>query len=713
MKVSKHKSVLAKLLAQENIVVHQDPSVSTASFDVANRVLTLPLLKAMENSDSIHYDGFILHEIGHALYSEYEDWVRLAGKFPHSVMNILEDVRINKLVMKLYPAAKRIFSTHYRKLFERGFYSVDQNTVNGLGFYDKVNIHFKVGSLAGVEFNEKEQKYVELIDSIVTVEDLERVLNILKEEEVRQEEGEDENAGGAGEEDETEKEEGDTDIAGDAEESVEGEEGESTEPGDGASEESDKAEGDLDDGVDFSAPESQNDFDDKFGKEFIDDSNSRHFNYIDKIVDTSEYTVGYKELLDNQDDYYKKLVKNNIACEDVSHFFRNALDKFEHDVKVFEKESKASVSFLVKAFERKKSADDYAKTAISKTGTLDMRVLHNYKLTEDVFKKNEIVPTGKNHGLFMVFDNSGSMSGANITNVIKQILILTAFARNVGIPFEVYTFTSGGQNGFSKEGFRSRINFGGNEVMQNLELYSPEMLQVMSSTMSNKDYKRGRLFLYRYMQTHGHFGLGDVSDSHRYNYYHRTPPLSSIHMGGTPLDSALMVSSELVSNFKRKNNIDLVSFMMLTDGEGQHTSVTGGAWNSTGVVVDNVTGNHYKIDSRYGASDKTFYQIVKDRTGAKVISFFIGHKTEVRKQVKRRILETWDNGDPRLKKGMSKFNKTGLLSARYEGVDKYIFMKDEIAGATGEESALVGFRKEAQKRSLTRLFAEELMAIMA
>ena len=58
------KTNLAKLLATENLVV-EHKSVETASFDVKNRVLTLPVW----NVSDVVYDMLVGHEVGHALHS--------------------------------------------------------------------------------------------------------------------------------------------------------------------------------------------------------------------------------------------------------------------------------------------------------------------------------------------------------------------------------------------------------------------------------------------------------------------------------------------------------------------------------------------------------------------------------------------------------------------------------------------------------------------
>ena len=63
MSTQEIKGALAKLLATENLTV-EHCKCETASFDVINRVLSLPLWIASESV----YDMLVGHEVGHALY---------------------------------------------------------------------------------------------------------------------------------------------------------------------------------------------------------------------------------------------------------------------------------------------------------------------------------------------------------------------------------------------------------------------------------------------------------------------------------------------------------------------------------------------------------------------------------------------------------------------------------------------------------------------
>ena len=67
------KSNLAKLLATENITI-QHNNVKTASFDVKNRVLTLPIFK--QKSGDV-YDMLIAHECAHALWTPTDGWAKI------------------------------------------------------------------------------------------------------------------------------------------------------------------------------------------------------------------------------------------------------------------------------------------------------------------------------------------------------------------------------------------------------------------------------------------------------------------------------------------------------------------------------------------------------------------------------------------------------------------------------------------------------------
>ena len=102
------KSQLAKLLATEDLVV-EHKKVETACFNVHTRVLTLPM---WERASGGVYDMLVGHEVGHALYTPDRNWL-LELKIPPQFVNVVEDVRIEKLMKRRYAGISKTFYRGY------------------------------------------------------------------------------------------------------------------------------------------------------------------------------------------------------------------------------------------------------------------------------------------------------------------------------------------------------------------------------------------------------------------------------------------------------------------------------------------------------------------------------------------------------------------------------------------------------------------------
>ena len=123
MSVLVKKSILARLLANENITVEQT-NHSTAYFDIDKRILGIPYWKDI-SSDL--YDLFVGHEIGHALYTPADGWHSSTRKIPNcprAYVNIIEDIRIEKLVLNKYPGLLSGFMRGYQDLLNRDFFGI-------------------------------------------------------------------------------------------------------------------------------------------------------------------------------------------------------------------------------------------------------------------------------------------------------------------------------------------------------------------------------------------------------------------------------------------------------------------------------------------------------------------------------------------------------------------------------------------------------------
>ena len=166
------KSMLARLLSKENIEVRQG-NYPTAWFDVENRVLGLPYFKDEVSKDEV--DLFVGHEVGHALYTPAEGWHDSATEIPNvprSVINIVEDIRIEKKVLREYPGLVAAFKRGYKSLLNRDFFGIKDVDVNTLNFLDRLNLHSKSRGLVPVDFFEDEIPYLEEAMRVESWEDV-------------------------------------------------------------------------------------------------------------------------------------------------------------------------------------------------------------------------------------------------------------------------------------------------------------------------------------------------------------------------------------------------------------------------------------------------------------------------------------------------------------------------------------------------------------
>ena len=163
------KSQLAKLLATENVTV-QHNNVATASFDVANRVLTLPIFKI---KDKHVYDMLITHECGHALHTKVDDWSEISSDDRlRMAVNILEDTRIDKIMQNTYPGVINDYKKGFDKLNDSDFYGLQDRDINTLSILDKINMRSKSLERMNITFTDEELKIVKKVDKIKSFDDV-------------------------------------------------------------------------------------------------------------------------------------------------------------------------------------------------------------------------------------------------------------------------------------------------------------------------------------------------------------------------------------------------------------------------------------------------------------------------------------------------------------------------------------------------------------
>jgi hypothetical protein len=216
----------------------------------------------------------------------------------------------------------------------------------------------------------------------------------------------------------------------------------------------------------------------------------------------------------------------------------------------------------------KKAAREHSRAATANSGILSSEKLYTYKYNEHLFKKLTITPDGKNHGLVMFVDWSGSM-GQNMKGTIEQMLTLVMFCKRVNIPFEVYAFSdSYTRYNDNVEGVDDDGHFRGKDGSVNygdLVVNRFNLLNLFSSRMRAKQLHEA----YIYMTATADYY------SRNYSYGSREVYVSipdRMNLGGTPLDSTLIMSFPVMRDFIKKNQVDVINSIFLTDGDSHHNN---------------------------------------------------------------------------------------------------------------------------------------------
>lgn len=550
MSLTESKSNLARLLSTEDLIVEQRSGVPSAFFDTKSRLLVVPKFKDDLSNDTL--DLFLSHEVGHALETpvNWADECKSKG-IKASVTNVVEDNRIERLVKSKYPGLRAVYSRAYKQLNEMDFFGMSKIDFEEINLIDKINLTSKLGYIPAIVFSEEEQKLFDKVNETKTYSDVLKVSLELqgymkKEFELKlQEMDEEERQGGVS------GEEYDFQIEFD-ENGYDGDEGEGS-----LSDTYDSFMGDsdesgqkksieklLDEYLESSTAESA---EEKI-KELYSDSN-RQSVYVDvPLVKVSDYVIPYKTVFDR--------LKKEV---DSSFFSKKAYN-------LFKKEASPIVSYLIKEFLLKRNAEGRKKVKVSKTGDIHFGKLFAYKVSDDIFKRNEIIPKSQSHGLVFFLDWSGSMTNC-LNDTIKQLITMLMFCKKMSIPFEVYAFTSA----YFKEGVDRNIeNTVEPNIMNTTHIGVVKLLNLFSSKMSNNEFVSACNIMLGWNE---HYFVSDSMPVNcdwyeTYKYKARVPQWLSL--GNTPLNHTILIAKKVVEQFKVQNKVQKINSIFLTDGDSHN-----------------------------------------------------------------------------------------------------------------------------------------------
>ena len=510
------KSQLARLLATEDLVV-EHKHVTTAQFNVHTRVLILPLWERISHTA---YDMLVGHEVGHALFTPDVDW-SLDLKVPQQFVNVVEDARIEKLMKRKYLGLAKTFFNGYKELQEKDFFELDGEDISTFNLADRANLYFKVGHFLDLAFLPAEKEIIDMIGRCETFDDTKKAAFVLYQYCLEQQKKEQEQKVKNHEQakmfyDECMENAG-------VEEPLPFEDNEMSDAWD-------------------EAPEVQT----------VDTLESK----LEEMADTAGGENEYIEI--PKVDLSKVIVSNVEVHEEIDndwvyqqqHFTSNPFTDVDEQYAQFKQDAQKEVSYLVKEFECKKAASAYARSTTSKTGILDTSSLHEYKFSEDLFKKITVLPDGKNHGLVFVLDWSGSMQYV-LQDTLKQLYNLMWFCRKVQIPFEVYAFTEEWNDGtlHREQELCYEKREGVFQIEEKFNLMNLFTSKVNGKTLDHQMNNVWRIATSFKVPTH-------------YSFPQR------LILSGTPLNESLVCLHQILPQFQKESGVEKVHCIVLTDGEG-------------------------------------------------------------------------------------------------------------------------------------------------
>ena len=795
-RIQTQKDNLARLMAGENLtVVHR--KTPTAYFDLKNRLLCCPIFK--EDISPELYDLFMGHEVGHALWTPYEG-VHSAvtkNKTLKGYLNVVEDVRIERNIRNKYQGLRKSFFTAYNELMEMDFFGVKGKNLQELSLIDKINLITKCGSRINIKLTKEEQFFLDWAMKCETWEEVEECATAIyewsKENETRTEQDEqlvpqmfdigDDEEDEDGEEEEQEGESWEESYE-DSEEEEEdnlpevpettgsGQETEEEESEEEAEEEERKETG----GVSNQGTPEQ--YDDEDGaresitehnahnneEQFISETNVvrtqinlKEKGFSDFVTDT---LYDYKLVLEDWSEYYEQALKDSYYASRIDSTKKRGL----HTFKKLESKNKAIINHMAKEFEMRQTALNSRYAFTGKTGKLDMNRLAKYQIVDDVFKRVTYLPDGKNHGVNIMLDWSGSICN-EVQDLLEQTFILTMFCRKVNIPHRVYLFS----DNISKKPVEV------DSTTQYWRDRSGYLVEIFSNEMNSKEYKEMFLnmsVLYNhYMTDNIRYGRGgkfakklegwnnwfegcEFIDPDQYGWIDMPTdvyPTSKYSLGGTPLDTTLVAMRGLLPKFNKAYGIEKSILTVITDGFSHSADILnlndeeraeqreqmgdGDSWDFSQErdIIDPINGRVYPYEvkeRRYYRNDfkktQNLLDWVSKTTGVTVTGYFVcGRKGDMISLLQScgEIENTYDH-DGTIQTMWTKarkegvvikvhgYNKLFLTSASNLGTDGTESLDDELIGAK-KATILSRFKKNQNAKSTSRFLTNEFIKEIA
>jgi len=583
-KVSEKVAKLTRLFAEENLQVSFDEKAETACFYPAARVLQFPYNFVMISNDDIMMT-FLTHEVGHAFWSTNEYIKKAHDLAVGSHANIIDDIRIERLLKNKYPGLVGTFEKGYRKLYADGFFGSPEEHAF-LGFANRLNIFAKCGPITAknIKFNEKE---VDFYNRCMKAETEEEVLALAVELK-----------NGFNAKIEI------ADIAEDVlkrltdEDYVDGEVGDTSNIEDLEADEEDD-----DQSNHVSSNDEETEMSDEERQARIEALEKRlseldvQFEMNNKIkganASGATFTM-YESIPRFKNEYftYKDFIKGYFSIlgyEESIKIRRNQLTKFIRSLD-------RSVAYMAQEFEMKKAAARYKNAKVSTSGKIDINRVFAYKYDDQIFANKMVFKDDKRHGMVIMIDASGSISRM-FNSMIQQVILLTEYAKKIGVPFKVFLFGGAmvGANSVMTDAERNLYALTATNSLSytNVQLRrTPVFFEVLSSDMSRDEYMTAATIL----------------------MYGRT------QFGSTPTMECMLRVEGIANDFFEQHRVTNRKLFVITDGAPTDAN----AYVNRYIVVDKTTDKMYRTNASATYTPISMVgKIFKDRYNIDLVSMVL------------------------------------------------------------------------------------------
>lgn len=614
-------SLFAQLLASERLRVSIDRSATTASFAPVERMLTLPSWSGFSDEAWLL---FISHEVGHALFTpatafSHPQFTALVAQYGQAavqnVVNVFEDIRIERLVRERYRGLSGVFSRGYHALVGArffGFASLTPAEWMQRQLLDRVNLYAKVGGLLRLSLDDaREIAWYNAAVQTQTYEDvLTLVATVMAEltEQQRQSAAQPQ-AGQSAPTDAlpSSAAQPSSDASPDAAPSADGSQTPTPDASSAQAQDRSAAAQDAQDSTASSAsgapsedgpeapvpPSTASSGQDTPASAqpgpatspFEIDSQVQAEDTLRRSANRARWNdAAVQHILPANTDY---LHLNDVSLHEMLSSWEALPAQrvyLREQVLSQRREQSSILASMIAAFRANQSAWRQRRVQVAKTGSIDPTKLSQYKLTEDLFLRRQSLPEAQHHGFVLHIDWSGSMEG-NMTTVLWQVLHLIWFAESIAVPVRVYAFSNAGPD---TPAYRdTTIPHWLRERGRLLELYDSTapaavkqdaqallfaLVVRFSAALTYVGGQDGYYFRERGSRLPKSLvalgpSLAAYLQSHTSAEVHALFGHPYIGMGGTPLHHALLASVDTVRAFRQRHRIEQCISVWLTDGD--------------------------------------------------------------------------------------------------------------------------------------------------